>query len=86
MEQREFTGGWLSGSCAYGKQEMRRDKFRADHPEWEIVHVKLGGYYEASKGDSDTELTIPTDRYLGNLMDRLEERYGDGKDEIRTDA
>jgi hypothetical protein len=85
MEQREFTGGWLSGSCAYGKQEIRRDNFLASHPEWEIVHVKLGGYYEASKGDSDTELAILTDRYLGDLMDRLEEKYGESPDEGTTD-
>jgi hypothetical protein len=31
--------------------------------------------YEASMGDTDTELTILTDKRLADLMDRLEARY-----------
>jgi hypothetical protein len=36
--------------------------------------------YEASSGDTDTQLVILPDKHLGTLMDRLEARYGTGED------
>jgi hypothetical protein len=34
--------------------------------------------YEASSGETDTELIILQDKSLGSLMDRLEARYSEG--------
>lgn len=72
--------GWVSGSCWYDRHMQRRDKFLAAHPEWSIVLVRSMDRYEASTGDTDTELVILHDKHLGTLMDRLEARYGDGEE------
>lgn len=69
-------GGWISGACWYDRHKQRRDKFLTEHPEWAIVFVRSMDCYEASAGDTDTQLVILTDRHLGTLMDRLEARYG----------
>ena len=69
-------GGWISGVCTWkDKQQVRREKFLASHPEWEIVRVHSLGGWEASKGDTDTELIVLSDGNLAALMDRLEERF-----------
>jgi hypothetical protein len=70
-------GGWISGSAWYDRIKERRDKFLAEHPEWSIVHVRSMDEYEASKGDTESELIVMHDRSLGTLMDRLEARYPD---------
>jgi hypothetical protein len=70
-------GGWASGpGNTYDKHRERRDKFLADHPEWSISYSRTMDRYEASTGDTDTELVILTDKHLGDMMDRLEARYG----------
>jgi hypothetical protein len=75
------TGGWVSGSSSwYDKHTERKDKFLAQHPEWSIVYVRSMDRYEASSGDTDTQLVILSDKHLGTLMDRLEARYGTGED------
>jgi hypothetical protein len=69
-------GGWTSGpGNTFDKHRQRRDKFLADHPEWSIVYVRSMDRYEASTGDTDTELVIMSDTHLADLMDRLEARY-----------
>jgi hypothetical protein len=69
-------GGWISGACSWkDKQQERREEFLANHPEWNIVRVHSLGGYEASKGDTETELVILSDANLGALMDRLEARF-----------
>lgn len=60
----------------YGRDEQRRERFLANHPEWQIVHVKSAGYHEASRGSTDTELVLLIDRRLTDLLDRLVKRYG----------
>ena len=71
-----FGGGWASGpGNNYDKHKERRDKFLAAHPEWEIVYVRSMDRYEASTGDTSTELVILNDTHLSELMDRLEARY-----------
>lgn len=69
-------GGWASGpGNHFDKHRQRRDIFLAEHAEWSIVYVRQMDQYEASMGDTDTELTILTDKRLADLMDRLEARY-----------
>jgi hypothetical protein len=69
-------GGWISGSCSwYDRQHERRGKFLATHPGWEIVHIRSMDQWEASTGDTDSELIIMQDRVLAALMDRLEKRF-----------
>ena len=53
----------------------RKEKFLGAHPDWEIVYVRSKDRYEASTGNTDTELVIMMDTHLGTLMDRLEERF-----------
>jgi hypothetical protein len=67
--------GWISGSGYRDRNRERRNKFLADHPEWEIVYVRSLDRHEASTGDHDTELVVMSDPHLGALMDRLEARY-----------
>jgi hypothetical protein len=74
-------GGWLSGPSWYDKHKERRDKFVAEHPEWSIAFVRSMDRYEASSGETDTELIILQDKHLGALMDRLEARYSDEPEE-----
>jgi hypothetical protein len=70
-------GGWISGACSWqDKQTERKDKFLADHPEWEIARIHSMGCYEASTGTTDTELVVLSDANLAALMDRLEARFG----------
>jgi hypothetical protein len=71
------VGGWISGPAWYDKHRERRDKFLAEHPEWDISFVRSMDRYEASSGETDTELIILQDKSLGPLMDRLEARYSD---------
>lgn len=73
-------GGWISGPAWYDKHKERRDKFAAEHPEWSIAFVRSMDRYEASCGETDSELVILQDKSLGALMDRLEARYGDGEE------
>jgi hypothetical protein len=71
-----YGGGWLSGSGSwFDKHRERKEKFLAAHPDWEIVYVRSQDRYEASTGNTDTELVIMTDTHLGTLMDRLEKRF-----------
>jgi hypothetical protein len=71
-----IDGGWISGSSSwYDRQKDRRDKFLAEHPEWSIAYVRSMDRYEASTGDTDTQLVILQDKSLIQLMDRLEARY-----------
>jgi hypothetical protein len=71
-----MDGGWISGSSSwYDRHRDRKAKFLADHPEWSIVYVRSMDRYEASTGDTDTQLVILQDKSLGSLMDRLEARY-----------
>ncbi|HEY0936187.1 MAG TPA: hypothetical protein VGD91_20910 [Trebonia sp.] len=71
-------GGWISGACSwYDKQEERKDKFLAGHPDWKIVQVRSMDQWEASTGDTDSELIVMQDRVLAALMDRLEQRFPD---------
>jgi hypothetical protein len=79
-------GGWISGSCWYDKHKERRDKFLMNHPEWAIVYVRSMDRHEASKGDTETKLVILTDKSLGRLMDRLEDKYGDQDQEASNQA
>jgi hypothetical protein len=39
------------------------------------------GRYEASSGETDTELIIFQDKSLGSLMDRLEARYANDSED-----
>jgi hypothetical protein len=68
-------GGWVSGPDWYDRHRERRDKFLSEHPEWNIAFVRSMDRYEASSGETDTELVILQDKALGSLMDRLEARY-----------
>jgi hypothetical protein len=68
-------GGWISGPAWYDRHRERRDKFLAEHPEWNISFVRSMDRYEASSGETETELVILQDKHLGALMDRLEARY-----------
>ena len=72
------VGGWISGPAWYDKHRERRDKFLTSHPEWNIAFVRSMDRYEASSGETDTELIILQDKSLGSLMDRLEARYTEG--------
>jgi hypothetical protein len=79
------VGGWASGpGNHFDKHRRRRDKFLANHPEWSIVYVRRIDRYEASTGDSDTELIIMTDSHLADLMDRLEARYPEADESQET--
>jgi hypothetical protein len=75
------VGGWISGPAWYDKHRERRDKFLAEHPEWDIAFVRSMGRYEASSGETDTELIILQDKSLGSLMDRLEARYANDSED-----
>ena len=76
-----YGGGWVSGSGSwYDKHKERKDKFLAEHPSWEIVYVRSQDRYEATTGNTDTELVILTDTHLGDLMDRLEARFPPAED------
>jgi hypothetical protein len=72
------VGGWISGPAWYDRHRERRDKFLESHPEWTIAFVRSMDRYEASSGETDTELVILQDKSLGSLMDRLEYRYPEG--------
>ncbi|HEY0934710.1 MAG TPA: hypothetical protein VGD91_13330 [Trebonia sp.] len=77
-------GGWISGACSwYDKQKERRGKFLAEHPDWEIYRIRSVNRWEASNGDTDTELSILQDEHLASLLDRLEARFP--KDEKAPD-
>lgn len=72
------VGGWASGpGNNFGRHRERRDKFLAEHSDWAISYSRTMDRYEASTGDTDTELVILTDKHLGDLMDRLEARFPD---------
>jgi hypothetical protein len=74
-------GGWNPASSWYDKHKERKDKFLAEHPEWDIVYVRMMDQHEASTGTTDTELVVLQDKSLGDLMDRLEARYAKPKAE-----
>ena len=71
---------WIAWPGFYDPHRARRDKFLADHPQWQIIFVGDLDGYEASTGDIDTQLVILADRSLGPLMDRLEARYASDDD------
>jgi hypothetical protein len=69
-----------SGPGWYDRHLARKQKFLADHPEWSVVYVRSLDRYEASTGDTDTELVLLMDQSLGELMTRLEARYAPEQD------
>jgi hypothetical protein len=79
--QASIGGGWITGTPSwYDRHRQRRDKFLAEHPEWQIVYVRSIDRYEASTGDTDTQLVILQDRSLGELMTRIEARYPEAEE------
>jgi hypothetical protein len=78
------VGGWISGPAWYDRHRERRDKFLAEHPEWAVAFVRSMDRYEASSGETDTELIILQDKSLGSLMDRLEARYPTPEEEAEA--
>lgn len=50
-------------------QVVRKEKFLAEHPEWSIVFVRSGGYFEATRDEPNT---VITDYQLRCLLDRVE--------------
>ena len=60
----------MNAMAEWTDQVVRKEKFLADHPEWNIVYVKSAGYFEASRDDPNT---VITDYQLQHLLDRVED-------------
>ena len=65
------TGGWISGSGTYSKDQQRRDVLLRQHEDWDITWNFSTDHFDAVQTIDGVE-NFMTARSLEVLMDRLE--------------